>query len=1179
MLSIPDSSFSELESAAHEGAFGHNRRPTPTDGQCAAGNYKMGRARAFGLPVVIEQPRGTYRNGIDPSGKSWTSRMAAHYGYIGGTKGADGDGVDCFIGPYLNTETAYVINQHLGGAFDEHKVMLGMPDEETARRAYNDSYDRGWTGLHSIVPTTRKQLQWWLRYGDMSRPIDAKNLPYEGLEAMTQKIYWNGDAQPLDTTLDKVLYQVRCSDSGENLLFDAVTVAEIIEDSDGVLAFDALVTPFARLERKMEVLRGVMERQGIAVKPAALQITEPFKAQGRAMVAAIFELSDGQTVSIYFHNPDVTPAKMAPADELISWKWLLNKKDITVVVAPERGEDLNVREVARRIMALAEKNSPAFQRANAKRAETMGRIEGLKGEITSLEGELAAAQHELEVAKVAAEDRKAVPDLPSYSEQYKNYAKFIRGARSVEDLPAGMKQQILMDERLNEGEAEALIEMARINFDPAEEQNKPITSADEFHDALKVAVAEVLPVPVEAGEVLPDPAVVDPDPAVPEVPSLSDIPADIHHAGFRIYRTKMKIGGDVGDYWAVQSIDNKKREERGEKEGSGDAAFKDLGEAKREAEIQENRMNREIEQDRIDKEELAKRNAYLALYSDFIKYKGYSPAVAERVRQTLQRKYSRNGSMIALGDLLEEKVSGGGATIGEWKGKRTIKGQDGSFLDESQVTKTGIDYAEYLISKLSEPAPVVEPAAPDALAPVLSAEATADARRQMDDEITYARQGTFSPDYLAGNRDAALSALFDIYPMEKQEHEAALAVAWAARPVENEEPPAVAEPEQPPAAERASLPFQFTNATPGALMLLSVAAAQSVSGRDNAYDAAVRLETAVEAYGLSVAWEAVESIPSLDDALGALFPEQGTSGYLHGTIRKGSDAVLMVSLRGDGAMAFSTEGIAERFSRATADNEEVFGQWVYDPKDAIEWAIETADAYEEDSESAARYAEEERLRAEKESKEQESMSLALADAEKFGRTKEGFWGAVASGAEVKGALSRKPAGSFVLVVDRNWKADEGSDSVTFGAAMFSRQKLSKSGRSIDPTGKIGNVQVSRLLETAQKAYEEGTASLQSAGGVVLGAPPSESAAPAEPTPPPEAAATPLAAAEPAEKIADRALFQSVIDGTAPDMLAPELADQLEAAYVRHEADPELMALFERAVDAYQAAMMAATANL
>jgi len=95
---------------------------------------------------------------------------------------------------------------------------------------------------------------------------------------------------------------------------------------------------------------------------------------------------------------------MAPTDEVISWKWLLNKKDITIVVAPERGADLNVREVARRIMRLAEKNSAAFARANAKRAERMQTISDLKAEITQLEGELKSAQNELEVAKLEWEE-------------------------------------------------------------------------------------------------------------------------------------------------------------------------------------------------------------------------------------------------------------------------------------------------------------------------------------------------------------------------------------------------------------------------------------------------------------------------------------------------------------------------------------------------------------------------------------------------------------------------------------------------------------------------------------------------------------------------------------------------------------------------------------------------------
>lgn len=408
MPCMSDSTFLHIENAAHGGAFGNNTIPEPTEAQCIAGNYKVGRANLYGLPLAIEQPRGSYRTGIDAkTGKRWASRMAAHYGYISGTKGADDDAVDCFIGFYPQSETAYVINQNVGGRFDEHKVMLAFPDEDTARRAYLDSYERGWNGLASLVPASISQLKWWLKNGDLRRPLRADNLPHEGLETMTRKVQWNSDALPYDNTLDHVLYEIRCADAGEGLLMDAVTAQEITEDADGLLAFDALVSPYAKLERKMELLRGVMERTGDKVKPVAMQITEPFKQRGVANVAAIFELSDGQTVSIFFHNPDVTPGKMAPTDEVISWKWLLNKKDITIVVAPERGADLNIREVARRIMRLAEKNSPAFQRLNAKRAERMGAIQGLKDEITALEAELATAQHELEVAKVSAEDRAA----------------------------------------------------------------------------------------------------------------------------------------------------------------------------------------------------------------------------------------------------------------------------------------------------------------------------------------------------------------------------------------------------------------------------------------------------------------------------------------------------------------------------------------------------------------------------------------------------------------------------------------------------------------------------------------------------------------------------------------------------------------------------------------------------
>ncbi|WP_367155641.1 hypothetical protein [Methylomonas sp. HYX-M1] len=226
---------------------------------------------------------------------------------------------------------------------------------------------------------------------------------------MHSHITWDSTNSPINTTFAHLLYNIRRSDASEGLVMDAVTLSDILEEVEQLAVFDALVSPYAKLQRKMDVLKGVMERVGGTVKPVAMQLSEPFKQNGVAQVAAVFELSDGQTISIFFHNPDVTPGKIAPTDEMISWKWLLNKKDITIVVAAENGLDLNIKAVAQRVIKLAEKNSAAFARANTKRAENLAAIESLKTEITGLEKELADAQKALKLAKMEAEDRLLTP--------------------------------------------------------------------------------------------------------------------------------------------------------------------------------------------------------------------------------------------------------------------------------------------------------------------------------------------------------------------------------------------------------------------------------------------------------------------------------------------------------------------------------------------------------------------------------------------------------------------------------------------------------------------------------------------------------------------------------------------------------------------------------------------------
>ncbi|WMC11768.1 hypothetical protein PU634_05215 [Oceanimonas pelagia] len=217
---------------------------------------------------------------------------------------------------------------------------------------------------------------------------------------------WNEQGSPIGVSIDQLLYRIRSDDGREGLIFDSVTLNDILSE-DGVeqFVFDAMVTPFSRLRRKMEQMLKVMNRAVEGLDVTAMQVSDPFRRNGVAQVAAVFELSDGQTVTVYFHNPDSTPNKLTPTDEMVSWKWMLNKKDITIVVAPEKGRDLAVREVSRRIMRLAERNSQAFARQNARRAERLERIQGLKDEIGELEQTLEQKQRDLELARVEAESR------------------------------------------------------------------------------------------------------------------------------------------------------------------------------------------------------------------------------------------------------------------------------------------------------------------------------------------------------------------------------------------------------------------------------------------------------------------------------------------------------------------------------------------------------------------------------------------------------------------------------------------------------------------------------------------------------------------------------------------------------------------------------------------------------
>lgn len=135
----------------------------PSEAQKEAGNYKKGHIKINGFDVSIEQPVGSVRSGKDASGKEWSQVMNNTYGYIRGTESVDGDHIDVFLGPDMNSDMVYVVDQvNTDGSFDEHKVMIGFSSLEDARSAYLSNYEDGWQGLGNITGVALDEFKKWI---------------------------------------------------------------------------------------------------------------------------------------------------------------------------------------------------------------------------------------------------------------------------------------------------------------------------------------------------------------------------------------------------------------------------------------------------------------------------------------------------------------------------------------------------------------------------------------------------------------------------------------------------------------------------------------------------------------------------------------------------------------------------------------------------------------------------------------------------------------------------------------------------------------------------------------------------------------------------------------------------------------------------------------------------------
>lgn len=190
-----------VDEAAHQAATSPlNDTPQPTQAQAKAGNYKKGHLNWKGLDLTFENPKGSERKGVDPSGKAWSVKMPAHYGYLKRSTGADGDQVDIYMGDYPESDRVFVVDQKDAdtGKWDEHKVMLGTRSLFEATRLYDQGFSdgRGKQRRSAVTPMTMAEFKTWLKDGDTTKPVAARPKAPAQSGSATPEVAVGGQSAP-----------------------------------------------------------------------------------------------------------------------------------------------------------------------------------------------------------------------------------------------------------------------------------------------------------------------------------------------------------------------------------------------------------------------------------------------------------------------------------------------------------------------------------------------------------------------------------------------------------------------------------------------------------------------------------------------------------------------------------------------------------------------------------------------------------------------------------------------------------------------------------------------------------------------------------------------------------------------------------------------------------------------
>ncbi|MGE9767997.1 hypothetical protein [Acinetobacter baumannii] len=288
-----------------------------------------------------------------------------------------------------------------------------------------------------------KPIQRW-QLEKLQNVIAAETPQWDGISLVSH----DGDTA-------KLLLDMQRNDDHSQLLskFDGLpTLLSSLEVEEA--HYDSIIVDYQHLEQLSAILHHAMDQfSKTGVKVINVTESKPFKHKKVLQIALTYDFDDGQNFTILFHKPDRFSKKISSADSLISWKILMNNRDITAAIQPNQGEGISIPILAGRIMKLINQNSNRFKRLQSKKAEKAkaladaeSRIEQKQNQLNSLNEEISNLLNDLDQLQTSLQSKRSEENEEIIKENSLN-----------NDSPVGISDE----------EAERLrADLKRLNADP-----------------------------------------------------------------------------------------------------------------------------------------------------------------------------------------------------------------------------------------------------------------------------------------------------------------------------------------------------------------------------------------------------------------------------------------------------------------------------------------------------------------------------------------------------------------------------------------------------------------------------------------------------------------------------------------------------------------------------------------